>query len=57
MRNTPGYVGGSVVEFSLATWDTGFNSKLMQKKKKEKIHTQIVGVFSESLDKRPMFLP
>ena len=48
--------GGSVVEFSLATWDTGFNSKLMPKKR-EKIHTQIVGVFSESLDKRPTSFP
>ena len=52
----PRYVGGSVVEFSLTTWDTGFNSKLMPKKR-EKIHTQIVGVFSESLDKRPTSFP
>ena len=56
MRNTPGYVGGLVVEFSLVTWDTGFNTKPMRKKK-EKVHTQIIGVFSESLDKRPTSFP
>ena len=38
MRNTPGYVGGSVVEFSLVTWDTGFNTKPMRKKKKRYTH-------------------
>lgn len=49
MGNTPRQ-GGSVVEFPTATGTLGSIPKLMPKKR-EKIYTQIVGVFNESWTK------